>query len=273
MVIGRLFQQLANPIVSVRCSAKKDDSLICLCAVQEVAEGLCARANSSDKNTGCERVEGSSMAELNFDFLILATPALVMTLFGSGGVGHGEPGREEGGGLEVCLEVAEDLCGGDTSWFVDSYMVSLRRVDVEVRKIPNTPSMTFPFVIFQKTVFGRMDMNVLWCKGIGGVGYLRVLDCVECREFGRGSLPDARFKRMMRFSAYLLSPRDLDFANHALAPLFARQYSLPPSSHPQAKLHICTPITKHGTDQLYLFKRKKDLQRYRGVQEIKESKC
>jgi len=56
--------------------------------------------------------------ELHVQLFLAAAAALVAGFAGEAGGLGGEPGREEAGGVEVGLEVAQDLGGGEVGGFV-----------------------------------------------------------------------------------------------------------------------------------------------------------
>lgn len=81
-----------------------------------------ALADSRDEHAGREGVEGTSVADLHVEALRAAALALVGAFAGATGALVGEPGSEERRGVEVRLEGADDVGGGDALGFVDGYL-------------------------------------------------------------------------------------------------------------------------------------------------------
>lgn len=80
---------------------------------------LGALADARDEHARRERVERAAVSDLHFQSLVAAPVALVLALALAPGALVVEPGLEELRGVEVFLEVAEDIGGGDALWFVD----------------------------------------------------------------------------------------------------------------------------------------------------------
>ena len=59
------------------------------------------------------------MTEFDLEALVLSTIALVTAEGGTVGLLSGQPGAKQSRGVEGCLEIAENLKGGDVRRFVD----------------------------------------------------------------------------------------------------------------------------------------------------------
>lgn len=84
-----------------------------------------ALADARDENAGRQGVEGASVANLDVETLRAAALALEVAFAGATGALIGEPGGEELGGVEVRLEGADDVGGGDALGFVDGCSVPI----------------------------------------------------------------------------------------------------------------------------------------------------
>jgi len=111
MLVGFPAHDSAHSIVRVCRRAEQYDRLIRLGAVQELAQMLRTFANARNQDACCQRIERPSMADFHLQALLAPSAMLIAVLavslfsFGS------KIGREERGGVEVGLEVAEDLGG------------------------------------------------------------------------------------------------------------------------------------------------------------------
>lgn len=119
---------LAGSIIGVRGRAKKNDGVVGLGAVQELIERLCATTNAEDENAGCIGIKGAPMPDLDVDPLFdFAALALLMGRFAGTACTLGcEPGSEVLRGIEMVLEVADDLGGGLPGRLVDCLSKCLR---------------------------------------------------------------------------------------------------------------------------------------------------
>lgn len=90
--------------------------------MEELRKLLGATPNAEDKDAGGARIEGSSMANFDLDRLLIP---LLGSASGSLGAASrllsSDPWSEELGGIEMSLDLADDLCGRYASWFIDRY--------------------------------------------------------------------------------------------------------------------------------------------------------
>jgi hypothetical protein len=108
------------------------------------------------------------MADFDLDFLLASAITLVVTFAFALGFLVGEGGGEEGGGVEVCLEVAESLGGGDTRGFVNglergSACRSKSRSGISV-PLEHFGKLLYPFLPYPLLRFGKSTGS--W-KGVG----------------------------------------------------------------------------------------------------------
>lgn len=116
-----------------------------------------ALADSRDENAGREGVEGASVADLHVETLGAAALALVGAFAGATGALVSEPGGEERGGVEVRLEGADDVGGGDALGFVDGYL-SFHSISLEVNQSRNARSEVYRIRL-------RRSFHRTWCDG------------------------------------------------------------------------------------------------------------
>ena len=109
MLIGRLPEHLPDPIVCIGACPKQDYRLIRFGAHQEVLQRLGALPNSGDQDTCRQRIESSSVANLDLDSLVSPSLSLIGLLAGAIVLLELNPRGEQLRGVEVFLQVAQDL--------------------------------------------------------------------------------------------------------------------------------------------------------------------
>ena len=80
---------------------------------------FCAFANAHDEDTCGHWIQRTSMTNFDLYALVSSSFALILAFAFSNGSFSCDQWREEAGGVEMFLEVADDLGGRDRWWFID----------------------------------------------------------------------------------------------------------------------------------------------------------
>lgn len=100
------------------------------------------------------------MADLDLDSFVSATFALVSGFSITGCAFGGEPGGEEGGGVEVLLEIADYLRRGYYGGLIDCYEFSMR-IECQLQIVlPKTPSTSLPLELAIKLLRIIMEASI-----------------------------------------------------------------------------------------------------------------